>query len=174
MEPGERFGYRKPWTAIGEPVCPVEVVREGSHRFNKVRVRWLSGEPYSLGPQSAGHGPMQCAAELWPCPRQKLPGQFTTQAAPGPSCSSQKVSSVHAKHTNEPPQNLAPPVVWKQVQFVVPPSGVQLVAVAQKSCPAGQLPVLWARHLPLRQRPEQHWLRRLQRVPTWRHPKCVA
>ncbi len=59
---------------------------------------------------------MQCAAELWPCPRQKLFGQFTTQAAPGPSCSSQKVSSVHAKHTYTPPQYLAPPVVWKHLQ----------------------------------------------------------
>jgi hypothetical protein len=34
---GQRFAY-------GEPERPVEVIKEGPSRSNKVRVRWLDGE----------------------------------------------------------------------------------------------------------------------------------
>ena len=41
---GQRFAYRARVRAYGEPVRPVEVVKEGPPRSNKVRVRWLDGE----------------------------------------------------------------------------------------------------------------------------------
>lgn len=41
---GQRFAYRERMRAYGEPVRPVEVVREGPPRSNKVRVLWLDGE----------------------------------------------------------------------------------------------------------------------------------
>lgn len=41
---GQRFAYRKRARAVGEPVQPVEVVKEGPPRSGKVRIRYLSGE----------------------------------------------------------------------------------------------------------------------------------
>ena len=41
---GRRFAYREKAHAPGHPVRPVEVVKEGSPRSNKARVRRLDGE----------------------------------------------------------------------------------------------------------------------------------
>jgi len=41
---GKRFTYRERAFTPREPVRPVEVVRKGPPRSNKVRVRWLDGE----------------------------------------------------------------------------------------------------------------------------------
>lgn len=41
---GKHFAYRQRAFTPGEPVCPVEVVKEGPSRSNKVRIRWLDGE----------------------------------------------------------------------------------------------------------------------------------
>ncbi len=41
---GRRFAYRERARSPGEPVRPVEVVKEGPPRSNKVRVRRLDGE----------------------------------------------------------------------------------------------------------------------------------
>lgn len=41
---GQRFAYRKRARTVGEPVQPVEVVKEGPPRSGKVRIRYLSGE----------------------------------------------------------------------------------------------------------------------------------
>ncbi|MEW6172197.1 MAG: hypothetical protein AB1510_03915 [Bacillota bacterium] len=40
---GQRFAYRKT-RGLGDPVQPVEVVKEGPPRFQKVRIRYLDGE----------------------------------------------------------------------------------------------------------------------------------
>lgn len=41
---GGRFGYRQQVRALGEPLRPVEVVRESPPRLQKARIRWLGGE----------------------------------------------------------------------------------------------------------------------------------
>jgi hypothetical protein len=41
---GRRFAYRERAFTPGEPVRPVEMVRKGPPRSNKVRIRWLEGE----------------------------------------------------------------------------------------------------------------------------------
>lgn len=41
---GRRFAYRERAFTPGEPVRPVDVVRKGPSRSNKVRIRWLDGE----------------------------------------------------------------------------------------------------------------------------------
>jgi hypothetical protein len=41
---GRRFAYRERARSPGEPVRPVEVVKEGPPRSNKVKVRRLDGE----------------------------------------------------------------------------------------------------------------------------------
>lgn len=41
---GGHFAYRERAFTPGEPVRPVEVVRKGPPRSNKVRIRWLDGE----------------------------------------------------------------------------------------------------------------------------------
>lgn len=41
---GKRFAYRERARSPGEPVRPVEVVKEGPPRSNKAKVRWLDGE----------------------------------------------------------------------------------------------------------------------------------
>jgi hypothetical protein len=41
---GRRFAYRERSRSYGEPVRPVEFVRSGPMRSNKVRIRWLDGE----------------------------------------------------------------------------------------------------------------------------------
>jgi len=41
---GQRFAYRKRARALGEPVQPVEVIKEGPPRSRKVRIRYLDGE----------------------------------------------------------------------------------------------------------------------------------
>jgi hypothetical protein len=41
---GMRFAYRERAFTPREPVRPVEVVRKGPPRSNKVRIRWLDGE----------------------------------------------------------------------------------------------------------------------------------
>ena len=41
---GRSFAYRERAKALGEPVQPVEVVKEGPSRFQKVRIRYLDGE----------------------------------------------------------------------------------------------------------------------------------
>ncbi len=41
---GQRFAYRETRFSYGEPVRPVEVMKEGPPRSQKVRVRWLDGE----------------------------------------------------------------------------------------------------------------------------------
>ncbi len=43
-EVGNRFAYRERAHTPGEPVRPVEMVKEGPPRSQKVRIRWLSGE----------------------------------------------------------------------------------------------------------------------------------
>jgi len=41
---GRHFAYRERARSPGEPVRPVEVVKEGPSRSNKAKVRWLNGE----------------------------------------------------------------------------------------------------------------------------------
>lgn len=41
---GRCFAYRERVRAFGEPVRPVEMIKEGPPRSNKARVRWLNGE----------------------------------------------------------------------------------------------------------------------------------
>src|SRR3712207_9314793 len=41
---GRRFAYRERPRSPGEPVRPVEVIKEGPPRSQKVKVRWLDGE----------------------------------------------------------------------------------------------------------------------------------
>jgi hypothetical protein len=41
---GQRYAYRQRAHTRGEPVRPVEVVKEGPPRSQKVRIRWLDGE----------------------------------------------------------------------------------------------------------------------------------
>jgi hypothetical protein len=41
---GRHFAYRERARSPGEPVRPVEVVKEGPPRSNKAKVRWLDGE----------------------------------------------------------------------------------------------------------------------------------
>lgn len=41
---GRRFGYREPPVHWCDPLRPVEVVKEGPPRTQKVRIRWLDGE----------------------------------------------------------------------------------------------------------------------------------
>jgi hypothetical protein len=41
---GQGFAYRQRAYTRGEPVRPVEVVKEGPPRSRKVRIRWLDGE----------------------------------------------------------------------------------------------------------------------------------
>jgi hypothetical protein len=41
---GKRFAYRETRFSYGEPVRPVEVVKEGPPRSQKVRIRWLDCE----------------------------------------------------------------------------------------------------------------------------------
>jgi hypothetical protein len=44
MVVGERFAYRERARTPGDPVRPVETVKEGPHGSQKVRIRWLAGE----------------------------------------------------------------------------------------------------------------------------------
>jgi hypothetical protein len=57
-EIGRRFAYREHVFTPGEPVRPVELVRTGPPRSNKVRIRWLDYECERLrgvgAPASAG------------------------------------------------------------------------------------------------------------------------
>lgn len=46
---GRRFAYRERARSPGEPVRPVEVVKEGPPRSNKAKVRRLDGEYEGLG-----------------------------------------------------------------------------------------------------------------------------
>lgn len=41
---GKRFAYRERARTLGEALHPVEVVKEGPPRSNRVRIRWLDGE----------------------------------------------------------------------------------------------------------------------------------
>jgi hypothetical protein len=41
---GRRFAYREKKTSYGEPVRPVDIVKDGPPGSNKVRARWLDGE----------------------------------------------------------------------------------------------------------------------------------
>jgi gluconate kinase len=41
---GQRFAYREHAYTPGDPLHPVEMVKEGPPRSNKVRIRWLEGE----------------------------------------------------------------------------------------------------------------------------------
>ena len=41
---GRRFAYRERAHTPGDPVRPVQVVKEGPPRSQKVRIRWLDGE----------------------------------------------------------------------------------------------------------------------------------
>ena len=43
-EEGQRFADRERAHTTGDPVRPVELVKEGSPRSPKVKVRWLDGE----------------------------------------------------------------------------------------------------------------------------------
>lgn len=48
-EEGQRFAYRERAHTTGDPVRPVELVKEGPPRSQKVKVRWLDGEYEGLG-----------------------------------------------------------------------------------------------------------------------------
>lgn len=41
---GQKWGYRAPPVRWGDALRPVEIVKEGPARSNKVRIRWLDGE----------------------------------------------------------------------------------------------------------------------------------
>lgn len=100
----------------------------------------------------------------------QLPRSQVTQADPGPVLLSHWASVLQVMHS--PPsseeQKLAPPVVRLHSQ--VPPQ--LAVLFTQTSFAAVQLPTWCARQVLRsrgpRQRLEQHWSFRLQRLPTWR------
>ena len=44
MQEGRRYAYRERAHTPGDPVRPVEPVKDGPSRSQKVKVRWLDGE----------------------------------------------------------------------------------------------------------------------------------